>query len=279
MRRKGKTKSVFLESKSALTPLIENHVVIRKYSNVLEIWINGKLDRKTVDNVDCADNLSDLFIGDSGRSWVTGSSRIESIESSFIPPYNPFSGSIDELRFYNTSLSEENILSLYDNNLDTGTAYQDNNVGNVFYEQGIMTLTNNRLIKYFSGSLHEGSAIIGNSGSQWDGNGTSIFSNQFNLKFKNTRQLFEQTIRCHAKASDFNLTTNPTARKKTVGNCEEILSVQELADFAKLPEFNPYITTIGLYDEFGRLLAIAKLAKPIPKLKNVDMTFVVRFDR
>ena len=279
VRRKGKTKSVFLESKSALTPLIENHVVIRKYSNVLEIWINGKLDRKTVDNVDCADNLSDLFIGDSGRSWVTGSSRIESIESSFIPPYNPFSGSIDELRFYNTSLSEENILSLYDNNLDTGTAYQDNNVGNVFYEQGIMTLTNNRLIKYFSGSLHEGSAIIGNSGSQWDGNGTSIFSNQFNLKFKNTRQLFEQTIRCHAKASDFNLTTNPTARKKTVGNCEEILSVQELADFAKLPEFNPYITTIGLYDEFGRLLAIAKLAKPIPKLKNVDMTFVVRFDR
>ena len=279
VRRKGKRQSTFLESKSSLTPLIENHVVIRKFDNVLEIWINGKLDKRGVDNTDCTDNLSDVFIGDSGRSWVTGSSKIKNIEHSFVPPHNPFSGSIDELRFYRKSISEDNILSLYDNNLDSGTAYQDNNVGNVFYQQGILTLTNNRLQKYFSGSLHDGTAVVGNSGSMWDGNGKSIFSNQFNLKFRNTRQIFEQTIRCHAKASDFNLSTNPTLRKKTVGDCEEILSVQELADIAKLPEFNPYVTTIGLYDEFGQLLAIAKLAKPIPKLKNVDMTFVVRFDR
>ena len=113
----------------------------------------------------------------------------------------------------------------------------------------------------------------------WDTNGKALFSKNFSLKLKNTREIYEQSIRCHAKASDFNLTTNPTARKKTVGSCEEILSVQDLADFAKLPEFNPYIITIGLYDEFGRLLAIAKLAKPIPKLQNVDMTFIVRFDK
>ena len=125
---------------------------------------------------------------------------------------------------------------------------------------------------YFSGSLHSGTAIVGN-------NSQAIFSKNFQLKFQNTRELYEQQIKCHTKASDFNLTTNPTARKITYGKCDNILSVQELADFAKDPIFNPYVTTIGLYDDFGRLLAIAKLARPIQKLSNVDMTFIVKFDK
>ena len=135
-----------------------------------------------------------------------------------------------------------------------------------------MALTNTHLTKYFSGSLHAGTAAVGNDSQ-------AIFSDQFQLKFQNTRELYEQKIKCHTKASDFNLTTNPTARKTTVGPCKNILSVQELADFASDPAFNPYVTTIGLYDDFGQLLAIAKLARPIQKLQNVDMTFIVKFDR
>ena len=40
----------------------------------------------------------------------------------------------------------------------------------------------------------------------------------------------------------------------------------------------PYITTVGLYDEQARLLAVGKLAQPIQKLDDVDMNFVVRWD-
>ena len=279
VRRKSKTGDIFLESESALTPLIENHVVIVKDDNALSIWINGVRDSTVVDTLDCTGNTSDLFVGDNGRSWVTGSKLVTNLESNVITPKNPFSGSIDELRFYNTPATEQNVLSLYDNNIDSTTAYQSNVAGNVFYEHGILALTNNNLIKYFSGSLHQGTATVGNNASDWDDGGTALFSNKFSLKFKNTRELYEQKILCHAKASDFNLSTNPTLRKTTVGPCADILSVQELADFATKPEFNPYVTTIGLYDDFGRLLAIAKLAKPVPKLKNVDMTFVVKFDR
>jgi len=279
IRRKSKTGDVFLESKSSLVPLIENHIAVVKTTNSLSIWINGQLDSQIFDNLECTANDSDIFIGDTGRSWVTGSALISNIESNFIPPKNPFSGSLDEVRFYDTPANAQNILSLYDNNLNSPSAYQSNKAGNVFYEHGIVTLTNNHLIKYFSGSLHQGTATIGNSGNVWDGNGKALFSNKFSLKFKNTRELYEQKILCKAKASDFNLSTNPTLRKTTANTCGDILSVQELADFATKPEFNPYITTIGLYDDYGRLLAIAKLAKPIPKLKNVDMTFVVKFDR
>lgn len=39
-----------------------------------------------------------------------------------------------------------------------------------------------------------------------------------------------------------------------------------------------YITTIGLYDNDGDMLAIAKLPKPIKNLPDYDVNFIVRFD-
>jgi hypothetical protein len=42
--------------------------------------------------------------------------------------------------------------------------------------------------------------------------------------------------------------------------------------------FNPYITTIGLYDSYGQLLAIGKIAQPIRKRSDVDMNFLIRLD-
>ena len=272
LRRSDGFNTTIIESSIALQPLIDNHVVVQKVNNEVAIWINGKQVSEGADTLKCTDNISDVFVGDEGTSWVTGSKLIKNIEHSFMPPENPLSGSIDELRFYDTALSRNEVLSLYDNNYTKPTAYQTNVVGNVFYEHGIIALTNTHLPMYFSGSLHTGTGVVGNDS-------TSLFSKNFQLKFQNTRELYEQKVKCHSKASDFNLTTNPTARKTTFGECKDILSVQELADFAKDPIFNPYVTTVGLYDDFGRLLAIAKLAKPIQKLKNVDMTFIVKFDR
>ena len=272
LRRSDGINTTLVESNISLQPYIDNHVIVQKHKETVSIWINGKLVGDSKDSLKCTDNISDVFVGDEGTAWVTGSKNITSIESNFMPPENPFSGSIDELRFYDTSLTSDEILSLYDNNFTSPTAYQTNVVGNVFYEHGIVALTNTQYPMYFSGSLHSGTAIVGN-------NSQAIFSKNFQLKFQNTRELYEQQIKCHTKASDFNLTTNPTARKITYGKCDNILSVQELADFAKDPIFNPYVTTIGLYDDFGRLLAIAKLARPIQKLKNVDMTFIVKFDK
>ena len=40
----------------------------------------------------------------------------------------------------------------------------------------------------------------------------------------------------------------------------------------------PFITTIGLYDDSGDIVAIAKLPKPIKNLPDYDMNFIVRFD-
>lgn len=40
----------------------------------------------------------------------------------------------------------------------------------------------------------------------------------------------------------------------------------------------PYITTIGLYDEDGDMVAIAKLPNPIKNLPDYDLNFLIRFD-
>ena len=40
----------------------------------------------------------------------------------------------------------------------------------------------------------------------------------------------------------------------------------------------PYITTIGLYDDKARLLAVGKFAEPVQKRNDIDMNFVIRWD-
>ena len=49
-------------------------------------------------------------------------------------------------------------------------------------------------------------------------------------------------------------------------------------DFVSGSAFAPYITTIGLYNDEGQLLAVAKLAQPIRKRNDVDINFIVRID-
>ena len=49
-------------------------------------------------------------------------------------------------------------------------------------------------------------------------------------------------------------------------------------DFLTGSYFSPYVTTIGLYNESYQLIAVGKLAQPIPISLYVDTTFVVNFD-
>jgi hypothetical protein len=69
--------------------------------------------------------------------------------------------------------------------------------------------------------------------------------------------------------NDFNTSTNPSLYDIT----------GSLASFATGSDFNPYITTIGLYDTNYNLVAVAKLGAPIPKRNDIDLNFEVRFDR
>ena len=49
-------------------------------------------------------------------------------------------------------------------------------------------------------------------------------------------------------------------------------------NFATGSDFSPYVTTIGLYNGSYQLVAVGKLAQPIPISLYTDTTFVVNFD-
>jgi hypothetical protein len=71
-------------------------------------------------------------------------------------------------------------------------------------------------------------------------------------------------------------TLNITINSATYTSYEIIDST--IKDFATGSAFQPYVTTIGLYNDDDDLLMVAKLSEPIALSADTDMTFIVRYD-
>jgi hypothetical protein len=89
------------------------------------------------------------------------------------------------------------------------------------------------------------------------------------LSFKNEHIIYENEVRCKVGENDFNMSMNPTITFDNSGS---------LRDFATSSFFAPYVTTVGLYNNRNELLAVAKLAQPIPLSSTTDTVFVVKYD-
>jgi hypothetical protein len=116
------------------------------------------------------------------------------------------------------------------------------------------------------------------------------------ISFQNEHIVYENEVRCIVRESDFNLSYNPSLLKyggqyitpisgsntiMTGSNNSFILTGSfdsTVKDFATGSAFQPYITTIGLYNDNNELLMVAKLAKPIALSSDTDMTFIVKYD-
>lgn len=92
------------------------------------------------------------------------------------------------------------------------------------------------------------------------------------MTFQNVTTINSTLIFCRATADEFNYSTNPTFTDST-GRIRVVDQGQE--DTQRSFTFP---TTIGLHDEFGNLLAVAKLSRPIEKNDERDVTFRVRLD-
>jgi hypothetical protein len=121
-------------------------------------------------------------------------------------------------------------------------------IGNIFYAHGIVVLND------YKNFIIEG------------GEGTDA-----TISFQNEHIIYENEVRCIVKESDYNLTYNPTL---VTGNYES----GSLRGFATSASFQPYATTIGLYNDDNDLLMVAKLGKPIVLSSDTDMTFIVKYD-
>ena len=95
--------------------------------------------------------------------------------------------------------------------------------------------------------------------------------------FQSNITIFESQYKCTARPNEFLFTLNPSIISGSQSCPTTITS--KIYDFATGSYFEPYITTVGLYDQNKDLLAVGKLAKPIQTSRTTDTTVLVNIDR
>lgn len=158
--------------------------------------------------------------------------------------------------------------------------------GNIFYEEGIVVMRTN--------------------------------ISDYNLRYKSSKTIYETEVLLTAKAGEFNYSQNPSAVEVTVSGSFDFTEtaitnlrpagtkkIKHYTDIKRKTSYDgtigsttgswddyenntlsdptgsyltTYISTIGLYDTDGDMVAMAKLPKPIKNLPDYDVNFIVRFD-
>ena len=96
-------------------------------------------------------------------------------------------------------------------------------------------------------------------------NGTSTA-----MTFQNNTEINSTLITCRAGVNDFNYSSNPTFTDAN-GQIVVLTPNTEERTFS-------FITTVGLFDANNRLLAVAKLSRPVEKNDTRELSFRVRLD-
>ena len=95
------------------------------------------------------------------------------------------------------------------------------------------------------------------------------FQAEYTVAWQSSHTVYTHHYRCKATDSQLNYSQHPSIKSGSNGY---------VYDFATGSYFQPYITTVGLYNDANELVAIGKLGQPVPKSRYTDMTFVVNFD-
>ena len=143
-------------------------------------------------------------------------------------------------------------------------------VGDIIYEHGMIILTSDGIPKqdgYGFATYGTSSYGVGDASFITDfitgSNITCSFSSSFNI--------YETQYKCTIRENEFNFSQNPTL---VSGSSNSGI----LYGFATGSYFSPYVTTVGLYDNSYNLLAVAKLAQPLPTSAVTDTTILINLD-
>lgn len=111
-------------------------------------------------------------------------------------------------------------------------------VGDIVYAQGQVIFTD-EFVRYLF--------------SNWDAD---------SIQWESSKPIFTKHVTCRVRDIDFNRTFNKSATE----------------ELQNTPGFTPYVSTIGLYNPDGILIAVAKLSKPIKKALDTELTFDIQID-
>lgn len=129
-------------------------------------------------------------------------------------------------------------------------------VGNVFYNEGLITITDPALWDFGDPSLD-----------------SSTSTDLLRLTFEGYQKIPSKVFMCRLPAAEFNASNNPTFSYPDPGDPEDVTDDRNI-----IRSNTTYITAVGLYDEHRRLVAVAKIAQPIRKREKDRLTIRLKFD-
>jgi hypothetical protein len=145
----------------------------------------------------------------------------------------------------------------------------DSIIGNIIYSHGLAIITGtSEILGSVYGSGVYGTSTYGALGLSFIEN--FITSSEVSCSFSSSYTLYETQYKCTVNENEFNFSLNPSL---TTG------SFNQMHNFVTGSDFAPYVTTVGLYNEQQELLAVGKLAQPVPTSRTTDMTFYINIDR
>ena len=141
--------------------------------------------------------------------------------------------------------------------------------GVIIYQHGLGVITYDGTIGSFYGTASYG---VDTYGGETTGFVTNfVTSNNVTCSFSSSYTLYETQFKCTFDPSEFNFSLNPSLISGSTDGT--------VYDFVTGSYFNPYVTTVGLYNENQDLIAVGKLAKPLPSNNVTDTTILINIDR
>ena len=123
-------------------------------------------------------------------------------------------------------------------------------VGDIIYEHGIAIISN------FSPSSRPD---------------TLVNSENVTCSFQSTMTIYESQYKCTFSPNEYTYTQNPSAISGSANS-------GVVYDFLTGSYFQPYVTTVGLYNNANQLVAVGKLSHPLQSSNVTDTTILVNLD-
>tara|TARA_Y100000593_G_scaffold89281_1_gene173207 strand:- start:106 stop:1002 length:897 start_codon:yes stop_codon:yes gene_type:complete len=151
--------------------------------------------------------------------------------------------------------------NLYSNNAilsassESAISSSDNYIGNIFYNIGVVTLTD--------------------TGSWKAGNTYPKFAHgKYKMEFESSDIIYQKDYSITINTNDFNISNNPSSRTLDGDNRPSEKPLSTITGSG----WSPYMTTIGFYDRDYKLVMVARYPQPIKLKKDTNLTFKIRQD-
>ena len=147
-------------------------------------------------------------------------------------------------------------------------------VGDIIYSHGIAILT--AFGSSITGSVYGTGLNLGYGTATYGTNDSQELNDVLNgsnitCSFQSTITIYESQYKSTLLANEFNYTQHPSAISSSSNS-------GVVSDFLTGSYFQPYITTVGLYNNANEVVAVGKLAQPLQSSNTTDTTILVNLD-